>query len=234
MDSTPRPQSQSADKSAALEHTRHLNSRPRPRPHAVGVPRSLRPAMARSDVAPAACSSAITGATIRGPRMARYAVARIRPAAVVPAGVSPRQSPPCKAGALSRLRLRAVGLANGDSYAFPITQAELADTVGVSAVHVNRSLQVLREAGLITLRSGQLVILDASRMQDFRLQPELSSSGQDNGLSRLSSLTLDSRESEREESLRAAVCEFPESASSRQIVSSQPEVVRGTFASRID
>jgi CRP-like cAMP-binding protein len=65
------------------------------------------------------------------------------------------------------LRLRVVGLANGDSYAFPITQAELADTVGVSAVHVNRSLQVLRDAGLITLRSGQLVILDARRMQEF-------------------------------------------------------------------
>jgi CRP-like cAMP-binding protein len=65
------------------------------------------------------------------------------------------------------LRLRAVGLANGDSYALPITQIELGDTVGVSSVHVNRSLQVLREAGLITLKGGQLVILDATRLQEF-------------------------------------------------------------------
>jgi CRP-like cAMP-binding protein len=65
------------------------------------------------------------------------------------------------------LRLRAVGLANGDSYALPLTQVELGDTVGVSSVHVNRSLQVLREAGLITLKGGQLVILDGRRLQEF-------------------------------------------------------------------
>ena len=65
------------------------------------------------------------------------------------------------------LRLRAVGLANGDSYALPLTQVELGDTVGVSSVHVNRSLQVLREAGMITLKGGQLVILDARRLQEF-------------------------------------------------------------------
>ena len=65
------------------------------------------------------------------------------------------------------LRLRAVGLASGDSYTLPITQAELGDTTGLSAVHVNRSLQALREANLITLKAGQLVILDAKRLQEF-------------------------------------------------------------------
>jgi CRP-like cAMP-binding protein len=65
------------------------------------------------------------------------------------------------------LRLRAVGLANGDSYELPITQAELGDTTGVSTVHVNRSLQALREAGLITLKAKYLVILDAKRLEKF-------------------------------------------------------------------
>ena len=65
------------------------------------------------------------------------------------------------------LRLRAVGLANGDSYALPITQVELGDTVALSTVHVNRSIQALREAGLITLKGGQLVILDTRRLQEF-------------------------------------------------------------------
>lgn len=41
------------------------------------------------------------------------------------------------------VRLRTVGLADG-SYAFPITQEELGDTVGLSTVHVNRTLQSLR------------------------------------------------------------------------------------------
>jgi CRP-like cAMP-binding protein len=65
------------------------------------------------------------------------------------------------------LRLRTVGLADGESYELPITQAELADTVGISAVHVNRSLQALRDAGLITLQGKHLVILDAKRLNAF-------------------------------------------------------------------
>lgn len=65
------------------------------------------------------------------------------------------------------LRLRTVGLTAGDSYVLPITQAELGDTMGLSTVHVNRSIQSLREAGLITLSSKQLVILDAERLVEF-------------------------------------------------------------------
>ncbi len=39
------------------------------------------------------------------------------------------------------LRLKSIGLADGGEFRLPITQNELADTVGLSAVHVNRSLQ---------------------------------------------------------------------------------------------
>ena len=63
------------------------------------------------------------------------------------------------------LRLKGVGLADGGEFALPITQAELADTMGLSAVHVNRSLQSLRVQGLITLRSGRLVIPDVDRLR---------------------------------------------------------------------
>jgi CRP-like cAMP-binding protein len=38
-----------------------------------------------------------------------------------------------------------------DAIEFPLTQRELADTLGLSAVHVNRTLQVLRSQGLIEL-----------------------------------------------------------------------------------
>ena len=57
-------------------------------------------------------------------------------------------------------RMRAVGLVHDDRCAFPMTQNELADAVGISAVHVNRTLQELRAAGLITLARGKLHILD--------------------------------------------------------------------------
>ena len=38
------------------------------------------------------------------------------------------------------VRLKAVGLTNGDGYAFPLTQAEFGDALGLSTVHVNRTL----------------------------------------------------------------------------------------------
>jgi CRP-like cAMP-binding protein len=58
------------------------------------------------------------------------------------------------------LRLRAVDLADDDECDFPITQTEIADALGLSTVHVNRSVQELRAAGLIDLRRGTLTILD--------------------------------------------------------------------------
>jgi DNA-binding transcriptional regulator LsrR (DeoR family) len=40
----------------------------------------------------------------------------------------------------------------------PITQAEIGDALGLSTVHVNRTLQELRRDGLITTRNGILVV----------------------------------------------------------------------------
>ena len=65
------------------------------------------------------------------------------------------------------MQLRTVGLTNHDSYELPITQAELADTVGLTNVHVNRVLQRLRGDGLITLTGKHLVILDVDRLNAF-------------------------------------------------------------------
>ncbi|WP_246215876.1 helix-turn-helix domain-containing protein [Microvirga makkahensis] len=46
-------------------------------------------------------------------------------------------------------RLRSVDLVEGKSFDFPVTQTELADTVGLTTVHVNRTLKEMREHGLI-------------------------------------------------------------------------------------
>jgi CRP-like cAMP-binding protein len=67
-------------------------------------------------------------------------------------------------------RLSLVGLADASSFAFPVTQMDLADATGLSTVHVNRTLQELRAAGLITLRERQMIIHDLealSRMAMF-------------------------------------------------------------------
>lgn len=57
-----------------------------------------------------------------------------------------------------RIRLETVGLAHGNSYHLPLTQQHLADTLGLSIVHVNRVLRQLREAGLVSFRSGRVTI----------------------------------------------------------------------------
>jgi len=58
------------------------------------------------------------------------------------------------------LRLQAVGLTEGNSCDFPVTQADLADATGLSPVHVNRTLQELRALGVVELRSKTLSIPD--------------------------------------------------------------------------
>ena len=63
------------------------------------------------------------------------------------------------------LRLRAVGLADGTVYKLPLTQTDLADTAGITSVHVNRSLKELRQGGLIELQGGRLTILNYARLR---------------------------------------------------------------------
>jgi CRP-like cAMP-binding protein len=46
-------------------------------------------------------------------------------------------------------RLAQVGLADGRGFPFPMTQADLADALGLSQVHVNRVMQHLKELGLV-------------------------------------------------------------------------------------
>lgn len=58
------------------------------------------------------------------------------------------------------LRLSHLGLAHGQRCRFPLTQSHLADAVGLSGVHTNRVLQILRQQGLITLRGRELIIHD--------------------------------------------------------------------------
>jgi CRP-like cAMP-binding protein len=58
------------------------------------------------------------------------------------------------------VRLKAVGFAEDHSCKLPITQAEFADAIGTSTVHVNRVLQEMRANGLIELSGDQLNIPD--------------------------------------------------------------------------
>ncbi len=57
-------------------------------------------------------------------------------------------------------RMRAVGLVEDHACELPITQSEFGDATGLSTVHVNRTIQELRAAGLISLKGKTLTVLD--------------------------------------------------------------------------
>ena len=58
------------------------------------------------------------------------------------------------------VRMDAIDLGRDGQYPWPMTQAEIGDALGLSVVHVNRTLQELRGTGLITLKGGTLIIHD--------------------------------------------------------------------------
>lgn len=58
------------------------------------------------------------------------------------------------------LRLQKVGNGPEEIYDFPITQEQLADATGLTAVHTNRTLQSLRKDGLIQLTAKSVTVLD--------------------------------------------------------------------------
>jgi CRP-like cAMP-binding protein len=67
------------------------------------------------------------------------------------------------------LRLESIGATDGHSCDFPLTQGDLGDATGLTAVHVNRTLQRLREKGLITLVNRKLVIPDMAALKAIGL-----------------------------------------------------------------
>ena len=57
-------------------------------------------------------------------------------------------------------RLKVVGLADNDSYDFPLTQQEFGECLGLTAVHINRTLQALRRQDLVRVENRRVDILD--------------------------------------------------------------------------
>jgi CRP-like cAMP-binding protein len=64
-------------------------------------------------------------------------------------------------------KLEAVGLADGNRIAWPITQTDIADSLGLTPVHVNRVLQDLRARELITLAKRKLTIENRQELSEL-------------------------------------------------------------------
>lgn len=63
-------------------------------------------------------------------------------------------------------RLAEIGETRGDSFQLPVKQEVLADALGLSLVHVNRTLQQMRRDGLIDMRGARMTLRDRPALQD--------------------------------------------------------------------
>ena len=62
------------------------------------------------------------------------------------------------------LRALNIGLTLEPPFALPLSQTMLADSLGMTPVHLNRVIKELRASGAMTLRRGSLIIEDPSRL----------------------------------------------------------------------
>ncbi|RYE50821.1 MAG: Crp/Fnr family transcriptional regulator [Hyphomicrobiales bacterium] len=68
-----------------------------------------------------------------------------------------------------RVRVSVPGV--DDSFALPLTQQDLGDATGMSVVHANRALRILRERGYASLQKGVLTVHDYSGLVKFAGSP---------------------------------------------------------------
>src|SRR3954462_1327547 len=66
-----------------------------------------------------------------------------------------------------RGRLFQAGLANGDGFEMRMTPQEIADHLGLTLVHVNRVLRRLRQAGIVTVQRGVVMVDDIARLSQI-------------------------------------------------------------------
>ncbi|GAA0295032.1 Crp/Fnr family transcriptional regulator [Sphingomonas oligophenolica] len=62
-------------------------------------------------------------------------------------------------------RMNNVGLVHGNAFSLPLTQREIADTLGLTPVHIGRVISRLRKEGLIALQKKELLIPDIERLK---------------------------------------------------------------------
>jgi CRP-like cAMP-binding protein len=63
------------------------------------------------------------------------------------------------------VRLGVVGLAESGGYDLPLTQTDIAECLGLTPVHVNRTLKELRVRGLVEFRGKRVVIQDLPALE---------------------------------------------------------------------
>ena len=66
-----------------------------------------------------------------------------------------------------RARLKVIGRVDGDSFEMPLTQEQIGEALGITAVHVNRVAKQLREDGIVELQRGRASVLDEAKFREL-------------------------------------------------------------------
>jgi CRP-like cAMP-binding protein len=70
-------------------------------------------------------------------------------------------------------RLDFIGMAEKSGFYLPLTQADLADACGTTAIHMNRIMRRLREDNILDMRRGRVTIPDIEKLKEYgRFSPD--------------------------------------------------------------
>ena len=66
-----------------------------------------------------------------------------------------------------RERLRVIGRVDGDSFEMPLTQEQIGEALGITAVHANRVIKQLRQEGIVEFHRGRVTVLDERKFLEL-------------------------------------------------------------------
>jgi CRP-like cAMP-binding protein len=66
-----------------------------------------------------------------------------------------------------RERLKAIGRVEGNSFEMPLTQEQIGEALGITAVHANRVIRQLREDGIVDVHRGRVTVIDEVRFLEL-------------------------------------------------------------------
>jgi CRP-like cAMP-binding protein len=66
-----------------------------------------------------------------------------------------------------RERLKVVGRGDRDGFDMPLTQEQIGEALGITAVHANRVIKQLRQDGIVDLHRGRVTVLNEARFLEL-------------------------------------------------------------------
>jgi CRP-like cAMP-binding protein len=66
-----------------------------------------------------------------------------------------------------RERLKVIGRVEGASFEMPLTQEQIGEALGITAVHANRVIKQLRQEGIVALHRGRVDVLNEAKLLEL-------------------------------------------------------------------